>query len=217
VADSDDNPAPQDSKNGPWPVIGLVVVITLIAIWLVPGDETPETTEPARPAPSLLAPGEQPPAATPEAQPETAPAEPQPEAEVPAEAPPALGPGDAARALISELRVQSPPDLQRAFAAAQQHQQAGELDDAYLLYFYAAREGHGEAAMLLARQSDPASFSEDGLIAAADELQAHKWYVKAQQAGVDAAAEALAALRSRVEQAAEQGDDRARRIMLQWK
>ena len=71
--------------------------------------------------------------------------------------------------------------------------------------------------MHLARAADPKTFKEGGPFATPDALQANKWYSVAAAAGVKGAPEALAALRAEVEHQAAQGDDNARRIMLQWK
>jgi hypothetical protein len=191
-----------------------VAVLTVIAIVLVPGRESPPENVAQAPsdapgsAPSLLS-GEPKIDAISQAEPET----PVPPANVTADLPS----GAAARALIAELRSSVPPDLERAFAAAGEHQRAGRLEDAYLLYFYAAREGHGQAALVLGQQADPRDFDHNGLFDAADPLQAHKWYTKARQAGVTGADEALAALRSSIEAAAQNGDREARRLTLQWK
>ena len=218
MADSDENtaaePASPASRGGPWKLIALVAVITVIAIVLVPGRESPpeniadEPTDTARSAPSLLS-GEPTVDAISQAEPDS----PAP----PVSAPEDLPPGAAARALIAELRTRMPPDLERAFAAAGEHQQAGRLEDAYLLYFYAAREGHGQAAMVLGQQADPRNFDNQGLFDEADPLQAHKWYTRARQAGIAGADEALAALRTSIEAAAQNGDLEARRLTLQWK
>lgn len=207
--------SPQSHKSGAGKLIVVVAVLTLLAILLVPSQkepESPDSTEPAKPepaggAPSLLSPG----TATPETQtgPPGEEARPAPEM--------ASGPGAAARGLIRELRSSTPVDLERAYRAAQTFDREGRSDDAYLMYFFAAREGHGPSAMVLAREADPASFKENGLFEAPDELQANKWYDRAVQAGVPGAAEALARLRSAVEKKAQAGDQRARRIMLQWK
>jgi hypothetical protein len=218
VADSDENtaaePATPASRGGPWKLIALVAVLTVIAIVLVPGRESPPEGVTQAPsdatgsAPSLLS-GEPAVDAISQAEPET----PLPVAGVPAELPP----GAAARALITALRTSMPPDLERAFAAAGEHQRAGRLEDAYPLYFYAAREGHGQAAMVLGQQADPRDFDAKGLFDEADPLQAHKWYTRARQAGVTGAGEALAALRTSIEAAAQNGDLEARRLTLQWK
>jgi hypothetical protein len=201
----------QQPKSSAGKLIAVVIVLTLLAVLLVPGQkdsekgESPEATSENRP--SLLAGDDKGPGQ----------AEMRDQAAATQGDAADLGPGSAARALIRELRSQTPPDLERAYRAAQKYQQAGQLDDAYLLYFYAAREGYGPAAMQLAREADPSSFKQTGLLDAPDELQANKWYSLAQQAGVADAAAALAKLRSAVEQKAEAGDAHARRIMLQWK
>ena len=50
-------------------------------------------------------------------------------------------PGAMARALIAEMRARGELDLQQIVDAASRAQQDGRLSDAYLLYFFAAREG----------------------------------------------------------------------------
>ena len=204
----------QQPKRGPGKLIAVVIVLTLLAILLVPSHkesdkaEGPETTSEGRP--SLLE-GADKQAGSVAGRDASAPAQSVEGGSAD------QGPGAAARKLIRELRAQVPPDLQRAYQAAQKFQQAGQLDDAYLLYFYAAREGYGPAAMQLGRETDPSSFKQGGLLDAPDELQANKWYGLAVQAGEPDATTALAKLRSTVEQQADAGDQRARRIMLQWK
>ena len=215
MADSDENtPAESDtpaSKSGPWNLIAIVAVVTVVAILLVPGEEEPAEPE-LPPAPavekSLLSEG---------AEQATDIAEQEGTEQADTQTTGPLPPGGAARKLIEELRSNPPLDLDKAFEAAQQHQSEGRLDDAYLLYFFAARESHGPAAMTLAQQLDPANFSNDGLFDKADEMQAHKWYKRASDAGVEQATESLNQLRQRVESAAASGDDQARRLMLQWK
>jgi hypothetical protein len=193
----------------------VVIVLTLLAILLVPShkepekDKGPEATSEGRP--SLLAGADKQAGSVVAGRNDSAPAQSAQGGSAD------QGPGGAARSLIRELRAQVPPDLQRAYQAAQEFQQAGKLDDAYLLYFYAAREGYGPAAMQLGRETDPSSFKQGGLLDAPDELQANKWYSLAVQAGEPDASAALAKLRSTVEQQADGGDQRARRIMLQWK
>lgn len=206
MADSETEDRPSH-KGGAGKLIAVVVVLTILAILLVPSQdsEEPGSIAPAvnGEPPSLLAPDAAQPAGT------VAPVSPQ--------ATPEPGPGGAARSLIRDLRANPPFDLERAFRAGQAFEAEQRRDDAYLMYFFAAREGHGPSALLLARQVDPATFNSDGLLAEPDELQANKWYQLASRSGEPGAAEALEALRSRVEQQALAGDQRARRIMLQWK
>jgi TPR repeat protein len=47
--------------------------------------------------------------------------------------------------------------------------------------------------------------------------QAYKWYSVAAVAGNDEAALSLQALRQRLQQDAEAGDEQARRLLLQWR
>ncbi len=199
---------PAGKKGSPAKAIIIVVVVTILGILLVPGKKREKDAEqaplPPEQRPSLLEQGKQ-----------AAPAGEQAGQSTPAQA--EGGPGAAARRLIAELRSKQPPDLARAYQAAQRFESEGKQDDAYLLYFYAARAGHGPSAMRLARAADPKTFKEGGPFSAPDALQANKWYSVAVAAGVEGAPEALAALRSAVEQRAARGDDSARRIMLQWK
>jgi len=206
-----------------------VIVITVIAVLLVPGrkdeQETPSSARPIE-RPSLLekqaapASPETGEVRTAEHAGEPAPSETAtPSGEADTASPPAADdrPGTAARRLIRKLRAAGTPNLERAWQVARKFEQAGRTDDALLLYFFAAREGHGPAAMRLARAADPASFREGGLFAQADPLQANKWYGRAAAAGVDEARQAQARLHARVEKAAAAGDEQAQRLMLQWK
>ncbi len=211
IADSD----PQ-RRPGPWKLIAIVVVLTLIGVWLVPdnapedqADTQPLATPDQAPAgvrdsvPSLLSDG---PADDP------APVETPPPTEVVD-----ARPGARARALIAEMRADGDIQLDEMFAAAQQTQAEGEMADAYLLYFFAAREGHAASALTLGTQADPAQRDpQDSVFDAPDIIQAHKWYEAAAQNGNVQGRERLADLRRRVEQLAADGDPQAQRISLIW-
>ena len=211
IADSD----PQ-RRPGPWKLIAIVVVLTLIGVWLVP-DKAPEDQVDTQPlakvdippavvrdsAPSLLGDG---PADDP------APIESEPSVEAVDDRP-----GAEARALIAEMRAGGDIQLDDVFAAAQRAQADGERADAYLLYFFAAREGHAASALTLGTQADPAQHNpQDSVFDAPDIVQAHKWYQAAAQNGDAQGRERLADLRQRVEQLAADGDPQARRISLIW-
>ena len=216
MTEEQDNTTPdtggrRSDKGGAGKLIAVVIVLTLLAILLVPSHETDQVEPPSQERPSLLG-GDEASKTLSETTDSTRGS--RYAGEMGNEG---LGPGAAARRLIRELRAQAHPDLDRAYKAAQEFQAKGALADAYLLYFYAAREGHGPAALELAHQTDPSSFDKNSLFDGPDELQANKWYVRAEQAGVAEASEALARLRSAVEKRAQAGDARARRIMLQWK
>jgi len=195
-----------ERRGGPWKLIILVVVITLIGVWLVPGDrDTTGTVDEQGTPPSLLdlpatAAGGKP--------------------ALPATAQPSevdLRPGARARALIAEMRASGEIELDVIFASAEQAQSNGELADAYLLYFFAAREGHAPAAMALGSQADPGNWdAATSVFETPDPTQAHKWYQLAADNGATDAGERLNALRANIEKRAAAGDPQAQRIALQW-
>lgn len=127
--------------------------------------------------------------------------------------------GDSARDLIEEL--QSAPggtDYAEAYGKAREFQQAGQLADAQLLLFFAARGNHAPAAFDLATLYDPTRFAADKtVLEQPDPFQAFKWYTQARDAGNALAAQRLTELRSWAEKAAAAGDDEAQRLLLQWK
>lgn len=199
-------------QGGPWPLIVVVVVVTLIAVWLVPGEDTEDDPVAEAPEPpSLLQESATPSAAITT---DEKPAEPETTIET------AVlddRPGARARALIAEMRASGALSLDDIFAAAIASQEAEEWADAYLLYFFAAREGHDGAALTLARQADPEYHSTGASVfEAPDLLQAHKWYETAATQGNEDAKVSLADLRSRVDRLAADGDPEAQRIALQW-
>lgn len=127
--------------------------------------------------------------------------------------------GDQAREIIAELGKAAPEvRVSRAYAQAEAFQDAGRLADAYLLYFYAAREGDPSSALVLGSMADPAFYdANSSFLDAPDKPQAYKWYRIAADRGNAAAVERLAALRKRVEADAATGDEQARRLLLQWR
>jgi TPR repeat protein len=181
----------------------LIAVVTLVVIWLVPGDKK----------------------GTPPALPEMAPP-PQAEQPVPLPLPPVgedegaakQHDGDRARAVVAKLRAgNAEPDSGEAFARAEQLQSEGQLADAYLLYRFAAGQGHAQAALVLGTQADPAFYTpETSVLPGPDPQQAYKWYRAAAAAGNEEAVARLQQLREHVEQSAVDGNSAARRLMLQW-
>ena len=221
--------AEEDRQGGLTPgrtraLMVLVAVITAIAIWLVPGGEkqspslpplpsAPETTSEALPLPSAV---------------DSLEALPSPAAAATSEVlllPPPPGGvatvtngGDGARAFIYELRAGgAQPDVDVVFTEAERMQDAGNLEDAYLLYRFAARHGQVQAAMMLGTQADPAFHTAvTSYLPEADPGQAFKWYNVALVAGNDTAGLRLQDLHRQVQQAAMAGDEQARRLLLQW-
>lgn len=195
-------------QGGPWKLIVLVIVATAVGVWLVPGESPETTTEPAQTAlaPSLLE----------DLPPTAAGGEPV----LPETLEPAIiddTPGARARARIAELRDAGQPGLDDAYRAAVEAQTDGRPIDAYLLYFYAAREGHADAALALALQADPIKRDPaNSVFDDPDPIQAHKWYELAARNGSVDARQDLGELRSHVEQMAASGDPQAQRIALLW-
>ena len=190
----------------------LVVIITGIAMWLVPVDEKQEPPS-LPPLPSAPA--------TPEALPLPSAAATSEELQLP---PPTGGiatvtnGGDRARAFIYELRANDgQDDADVAFAEAERMQDAGNLEDAYLLYRFAARHGQAQAALILGTQADPAYHAAaSSYLPEAEPAQAYKWYSVAATAGYEEATLRLQDLHKRVQQNAAAGDEQARRLLLQW-
>ena len=179
-------------------LMAVVAVATLLAVWLVPGDKQP--TPP--PLPEL-------------------PVTPQVDVDLPplaVDSAAVAQAGDRARAFVAGLRSgRTEPDPDTVFDEAERLQGEGYADDAYLLYRFAARHGHGQAALVLGTQADPAFHVVANPDSLNDELeQAYKWYSMAVAVGIEEAAARLQALRKRVEQSAAAGDERAQRLMLQW-
>lgn len=127
--------------------------------------------------------------------------------------------GGSARALISRLRsgetTYSPQQILDQVSAFQNQ---GKATDAYLLLFYAAREGNGNAAFSLASMHDPNHFSDDNaLLEKPDSYQAHKWYTAALDKGVAEARERLRKLKKSTEEQAKEGNLAAQRLLLNWR
>ena len=194
-------------NNGTWNprrtrvLMVLVVIITAIAIWLVPDGEEPA---PTMSLPSL-------------------PAAPETTEEL-ALPPPSVGiatvtgGGDGARAYLYELRAGgAEPDADVVFTEAERLQGEGNLEDAYLLYRFAARHGQAQAALNLGTQADPAYHATTiSYLPEPEPGQAYTWYSAAAVAGNQEAPQRLLALRQRVAQDAANGNEQAQRLMLQW-
>jgi len=175
-----------------------VVVATLLAVWLVPDDRQAESP----PLPEL-------------------PATIMTDMDFPQSAESggtvSRG-GDRARAFVADLRGGgTEPDPGTVFAEAMRLQDEGYTVDAHLLYRFAARHGHGQAALVLGNQANPAFRDADIPDSLKDQPeQAYKWYSIAAAAGIDEAAAQLQDLRKRMEHSASNGDERAQRLLLLW-
>lgn len=178
-------------------LMAAVAVATLIAVWLVPDDNKQPTSLPELPV------------------------TPQSDVNLPPLADDSAAvarAGDRARAFIADLRSgPTEPDPDTVFVEAERLQGEGDSVDAYLLYRFAARHGHGQAALLLGTQADSTFHTAANLDSLNDEPeQAYKWYSMALEADIEEAATRLQALRKRVEQSAAAGDEHAQRLILLW-
>ena len=218
-------------------LMALVAVITAIAIWLVPDGEkqaplslpplpsAPDTSV-ALPLPSVPDTSEAAPLPSAGDKSEVLPLSPANGTSEALPLPPPPGGvatitngGDGARAFLYELRADgAQPDADVVFTEAERMQDAGNLEDAYLLYRFAARHGQEQAAMMLGTRADPAFHTgETSYLPEADPGQAYKWYSVAAAAGNDEAVQRLQDLHKRVQQDAAAGDEQARRLLLQWR
>lgn len=171
-----------------------IAALTLIAVWAVPKFTDPQSSTPSG---DFI----------------------QPRRAEPAIAPPPqiTAPGSFARQEIEAYR-ESGARPNKAFEEGARQLARGRGVDAYLLYFYAARQGHTGAALALGTQADPAYHDPVlGFIDRPNVTQAVKWYRMAANAGDATARERLADLQSHVEREAAQGDDHAQRLTLLWR
>lgn len=108
-------------------------------------------------------------------------------------------------------------ELDAAYDRAMELQAAGQLDDAQVLLFFGARQGHARSAFAYAEINDPIHHSpETSLLAEPDAFQAFRWYSAALQGGVEAAADRLEVLHDWARSEAENGNSEAERLLLQW-
>lgn len=201
TSDNDQQTTAHGKRKNTGIIIGAVVVLTLIAVWLVPGDK-PEHADIPLPAakPALTQMPAQPVPTTADTQPSSRVLE-----------------GDAAREFIA-MAKQTGASVDTLFNQAEEMRQSGKLADAHLLYFEAARQGHAGAAMALAKQADPAFYSADSSVLDKPYIiQARKWYLAAAKGGDQTATELLENLHQHVQAQAAAGNPDATRLMLQWK
>jgi hypothetical protein len=196
--------AATSATNRLWLILSAVMAVTLVAVFMVPDGK-----EPVQDIPLPGVADSRPPAAV---EKQDAPVEKSEPVPVTEQEP---GEGQAARRFLAES-----PDLDAAavFQRAQEFRREGRQADAWLLYFKAARDGHADAAMILAEQADPAFFDSAGsLLDEPDLVQAHKWYLQAQRNGSREASARLDKLMESLQKAAAGGDHQAELLLAKWK
>jgi hypothetical protein len=108
-------------------------------------------------------------------------------------------------------------ELDAAYERAVELQAAGELDNAQVLFFFGARQGHARSAFAYAEMNDPNYHSpEKSLLAEPDAFQAFRWYTVARDGGIAEASERLDELHTWAMNAAAAGDFDAEQLLLQW-
>jgi hypothetical protein len=108
-------------------------------------------------------------------------------------------------------------ELDQAYEKAVELQAAGELDNAQVLFFFGARQGHARSAFAYAEMNDPNYHSpEKSLLAEPDAFQAFRWYTVARDGGIAEASERLDELHTWAMNAAAAGDFDAEQLLLQW-
>jgi TPR repeat protein len=129
-----------------------------------------------------------------------------------------LPPGMRAREYIDQLRSRGRPyPLDEVYDKAHEYLREGNLADAHLMYFFAAREDHLPSIMAMGEMSDPTLFSaENALLDHADAVQAYKWYRKAASLGQESAEQRLDDLRQWANDEAANGDPEARQFLLNF-
>ncbi len=192
------------ASNRLWLVISLVIAVTVVAVLMVP-----DKREKAQdiPAPAALPESPQEPQVVTDAGQEEA---------VSAESGSGQD-GDAARRYLAQA-AEAGLGVDEVFTRAGEFAAQGQLADAWLLYFKAAKDGHADAAMLLAEQADPKYFKADKtVLSQPDVVQAHKWYRQAQRNGSELAEQRLQQLLAGLEQSAQAGDEQAAILLEKWK
>jgi len=127
-------------------------------------------------------------------------------------------PGLRAREFIGQVRQKGKPyPLEELMAKASAYVNEGSLADAHLAFFFAAREGHIEAMMMMAKLSDPTLFqSENNLLDKADPVQAYKWYQLALSSGFEPAQPRLDNLYQWAVAEAKSGNAQAEQLLLNF-
>ncbi len=130
------------------------------------------------------------------------------------------GPGSAARTYIADLEKSGQAvDLDIVYDYAELLSKENKPVDTYLLDFYAAKRGHGNAAFRLAQMADPATFAQGSkmmMFNKANITQANKWYSQAALVGHPQAERFLQQMRARVINKAAAGDEDAQRLVMQF-
>ncbi len=124
--------------------------------------------------------------------------------------------GEHARNLIKTASSNGEQTPTAIFERAETLRKTGKYTDAWLLYFYAARQGHAASSASLAAMSDPASYQAFGSpLSGGDEFQALKWYSIASKQGDTSSTENFSKFKKVIKNKASAGDTHSRQLLLQ--
>jgi hypothetical protein len=125
--------------------------------------------------------------------------------------------GNEARKLIADAKANGGGNREDLYAKAGHFLTKNKSADAYLIYFYLAKQGYGLASLTLAEMADPAYFKQNiSFLDAPDIFQAYKWYNEAKSQGMKEAEAQLRDLKLRAKAAAAGGDEKMRRLLTTW-
>lgn len=127
-------------------------------------------------------------------------------------------PRSIARTYIANLQKGSTSDsLDRIYNYAGELSKQNKSGDVYLLYFYAAKKGHANAAFRLAQMADPRLFERDSsVLEKPSAIVAKKWYSRALEEGHPKAELHLTKLHNYLREQADGGDSEAQRLLLSF-
>ena len=129
-------------------------------------------------------------------------------------APPALGARELIRLAREKLR---PYPLDDLYEHALAERIDNNMENAHLLFFFCAREGHLPSILMMGEMADPLLFSEENsLLDQADPIQAYKWYRIAIERDNDVAQEKMNALQQWAETEADLGNIIAQQLLLSF-
>ncbi len=132
----------------------------------------------------------------------------------PTTAPVALG----ARELIRLAREKNRPyPLDNLYQQALAERADNDMENAHLLFFFCAREGHLPSILMMGEMADPILFNADNsLLDQADPIQAYKWYRIAIDRNNVEAQQKMDVLKQWAETEANSGNKTAQQLLLNF-
>lgn len=123
-----------------------------------------------------------------------------------------------ARELIRSVREKNRPyPLDELYDRALSERADNNMENAHLLFFFCAREGHLPSILMMGEMADPLLFNADNsLLDQADAIQAYKWYKIAIERNSAIAQIKMDALQQWAESEANTGNQTAQQLLLNF-